>query len=399
MLKRHGGLIGLTIVIVALTMAYRATNNMAGTTIPLVAKYYLHFNSLEISILSTLTSIGSFITSGFINSRLNARSRRIALVSSSIAFALLIPAFYLSTPLDIWLLSTALGLSMGLIMPNIVTSISLIKDSSTRERLLALYTLALSVSLILGPAYESALLTRFNLLQVFLLFTPLALIVPLASVRLSFEDEASGGGLVGRPRLKDTLSRLGFKVAIYVNSSYGLPFAALMTFGSIYAIERFHVGYSSAVMVFTAFFTASMLSRLYLSLTRVVNPEPYVNLSYGLTLIGLILASLAPNWPTYVLALAILGIPHGLTYPLSLIILNRSFNVGERGYANSVYFSVSTIIGIASMPLIGLMVNELRLNGALLILFAVNAAFMALTMREFKEAKAGGKYQLVAVGG
>jgi predicted MFS family arabinose efflux permease len=48
----------------------------------------------------------------------------------------------------------------------------------------------------------------------------------------------------------------------------------------------------------------------------------------------------------------LLGIPHGLSYPLSLLYLTRSYGPEERSSANSYFFSVNTIVMVAG-PIIG----------------------------------------------
>ena len=58
-------------VIVPITFAIRASNNMLATTVLLLVKYYCDFNSAEVGLLAALSSLGSFITSGILNSKLN----------------------------------------------------------------------------------------------------------------------------------------------------------------------------------------------------------------------------------------------------------------------------------------------------------------------------------------
>jgi hypothetical protein len=66
----------MLLVIVSMTFVIRASNNMISTTIPLLVKYNFHFTQSEVGIISAVLSLGTFITSGLVNSRLKASERR-----------------------------------------------------------------------------------------------------------------------------------------------------------------------------------------------------------------------------------------------------------------------------------------------------------------------------------
>ncbi|MGC8670937.1 MAG: MFS transporter, partial [Thermoprotei archaeon] len=58
------------IVIVAMTFALRASNNMVVTTVPLLAKYEFSMGPTEIGVISGVFAGFTFLTSAFLNSRL-----------------------------------------------------------------------------------------------------------------------------------------------------------------------------------------------------------------------------------------------------------------------------------------------------------------------------------------
>lgn len=146
------------LVIVTMTFAVRASNNMISTTVPLLSRYYFHFTQTEVGLISAVFSLGTFVTSGLLNSRLPSSTRRKVFIASSIAYAVVLPLYYLVGPLTLWLLTGVAGLTLGSVMPNIITSAGLLEDRRARERLLSIYTLALSASLVAGPAIETAIL-------------------------------------------------------------------------------------------------------------------------------------------------------------------------------------------------------------------------------------------------
>ena len=78
------------ILLMSLTFSVRANNNLILTTIPLISKYYLSFNSIEIGILAAVAVGSSGIMSALINSRLCPRRRRKLFISSIIIYSTLV---------------------------------------------------------------------------------------------------------------------------------------------------------------------------------------------------------------------------------------------------------------------------------------------------------------------
>jgi len=354
-------------VIVPITFAIRASNNMIATTVPLLVKYYFDFNSAEVGLLSALSSLGSLITSGLLNSRMNAITRRRAFIASSIAYAIILPSFYVAGPVSIWALSALAGMSLGLVMPNIITSAGLVNDKRSRERILAIYTVALSLSLVLGPLIETAILSRVTIPWVFLMFSPFGILAAILSFLLQFPEEQKKSVKVRVYR------NPGFRVAIYNNTAYSIPFAFIVVFAGIYAREQFYVSFAIATALYSLFYTTSFISRLALSIRPIERIGTVTAFSITLTALGLLMATLTKNLYLYVASLLILGVPHGLTYPVSLISISRSFKIEERNVANSQFYAFMTMITIAVMPLTGVLAQAVGLKNvfALLVPFVL----------------------------
>lgn len=163
-----GTIIMIAIIIITTTFGVRASNNMIGTTIPLLAKKYFNYTGTEIGLLATTFMGSTFIMSTFINVRLNSKNRRKLFIISSIIYTILFPLFYLANPLTIWIIASVSGFTIGALMPNLITSAGLFDDKRLRERMLAIYTLALSTSLLIGPAIDGLILKYYTLRQSFL---------------------------------------------------------------------------------------------------------------------------------------------------------------------------------------------------------------------------------------
>jgi len=373
------GIFYSAITIFLITFAIRASNNMIITTIPLLADYYFHFTPLLIGIVSSFASIFSFISSIFVNSKLSSNLRRRVFILSSFLYAFTFPLFYFVNPILVWIFSSIAGFSMGIIFPNIITYAGSIGNQRTRERMLSLYTTSLSLSLILSPFIESLILSTFTLIQSFLFFSIISSIIPIIAFKVKF----SGSSKINFGN-SGILRSAGFLVSLFNNIMYDIPFGMIETFGGIYAITLFHVSYSTAISLFTLYFLTSFISR---TLFTIKPPFRVINLIFFnsiISIVGLSLASVSKDIYMYIFSLLLLGIPHGLTYPSSLVLLSRSFSDEEtRSIANS-YFS-GILIGLAAVIPIAMAtsVEFIGLRYSFALLSGVVLFFLLLVMREY----------------
>ncbi|BBD72177.1 MFS transporter [Sulfodiicoccus acidiphilus] len=368
----------LALVLFTITFSLRASNNMLMTTVPLVARYDFHFSSAVVGVVASVSSVFAFLGS-IINSRLRGESRRKTFVYASLAYAVLFPLFYLSNSVTVWLLSAAIGLAMGLVTPNLINVAGSYEDRKVRERMLSFYTVILSLSLIVGPSIESVVLIRFSLLQAFLFFSVFAATVAGTSFTVKFKPY---GGRVTTNR--EVWKSSGFRAAVFNNLMYSLPFGMLTTFGGIYAVEQFHQSYAVATLLFTAFFGTSLLSRFAFTVRPPKNLWAMIGLSSVLTAGGLLAVAFSPNVTAYAMALLALGVPHGLTFPTSLVLLSRAFpSEEERNVANSFYSALMSGVGSFIPIVLGGIVELAGLRFAFALLVPVSVAFSILLVREY----------------
>nr|KJR72661.1 MAG: multidrug transporter [Vulcanisaeta sp. AZ3] len=375
----YAGLLQALLVIVPLTIAIRASNNMLLTTIPLLARYDFHFTNALIGVISALTSFVTFISSGIINARLSSELRRVAFIVSSVVYAGVFPLFAFSSALTIWLLSAVAGFVLGFLMPNVITSASLLPSRTDRERLLNIYTLSLSTALVVGPAIESLILKYFSLRESFIFFTIFPIVGVVTAFMLKFPEERGNrngidfGVVVHNP---------GFITAVLNIATYNIVFSFLMAFGGIYAREAFGMDYSEIEILFSVFFVASFLGRLYLSIRPAVRLWPYMALAVMMTVTGVLVIALTNNPLVYAAALLVLGVPHGTTYPLSVVSISRSFKPEERNAANSIFFSFMMLIGIVTPTVTGYLADLIGIRNTFIVL-APPIILILLLMRRY----------------
>lgn len=376
------GLFFSVLVIIGITFFIRSSNNMVSTTLPLLGKYNLHFSQFQIGLLVSLLSLSSFISTILLNARLNSAERRFAFIASAGIYTLTFIGFWKSNPLTVWVFSAISGMTLGLIMPNIITSAGLFEDQKTRERILSLYAITLSLSLVAGPAVESYLLKFMSLRAVFLIFTAFGAISLFFSFFLQFPEESR------RKERISVFSNTGFRVALLNILTYNIPFSIIISFLGIYERERFNVGLAEVSLLFSIFFLSSFSSRLYLFIKPPQKIAIGMLTSVSLTAAGIILIIFSNNISIFAISLIIMGIPHGLAYPLSIITLGRAFPAKFRNIANSYYFSAMMLIGIIVPVIGGFVIDSIGFLSVFVLLLVTIIALLLPLSRELKKFKA-----------
>jgi MFS family permease len=317
--------------------------------LPLIARYEFGFQPSLIMYLGGIGGIGSLISSFFINPRIK-KVRPYFIFSIALLFLVvsLVP-FY--TGSNVWLFIFIEGFATGATSPLIISSAGTVEDPKERERAIAFYSLALSTSLAVAPFISSGFLviTGENLRISLTMFAALVFISLISAfyMRLSGRNEANlkRSGIINRPH---------FWKAVAANTIYTFPFVAMTYYGAILAREAFGVSYSISVVMYSAFFITSFITRFYLTLRPVRSIDRSVTLGSILTIAGLIMVGTHINLVLFLLGYAVLGFPHGLFWPLALIILRRSYKDEEIYAANSYYISINNIIWLLTPFISGL---------------------------------------------
>ena len=369
------------VIIVALTFAIRASNNMVQTTIPLLARYDLSYSQLLVGVLVASLSASALVSS-LLNGAIEVRFRKKLFVLASIVYPLTIFLFSFSSPVSVLVFVIASGLSYGFIFPNIMTSAGLFQDRNARERILAIYTLALGVSLIAGPALESLIVARYPLRTAFLFFVPLGIVGAVLSPFVKFPEEKKV------ERRSSVWTHPGFRVGIYTFLVYSMSTALILSFGGIYAKQIYGASYSLVILLFAVFFTASFATRALFSVLKIGSIFPYVMLMMSISILGLVMVFLSGNIVIYAFAFVILGIPHGLGMPIAMFSIGRSFTMEERNVANS-YFTSTMMLMMVIMPVLGgTFLNMVGFKSLLLFLRPAVLVLMILTLKVFMSQKA-----------
>ncbi len=377
----NGNILLYALLLMSVTFSMRAENILVQTNVPLISKYYLNFNSIEIGAISAVIVGSAGIMSAFLNSKVCYKKRKKLFVSSIIVYSILEPLFYFSSDYTIWFLVIFSGFFFGAVMPNIISSASVIKNRRYRERVLTLYTLSLSASLVIAPLIESYILRYYNLYQLFLFFIPFGILSIILSLKIKFPEDSRNK----KDKNINVFKNHGFRLSVFNNISYDIPFALILTFGGIFANDEFHAPYYFIEVLFAGFFGFSFVARGYLSYRPVKRLYITTSVSIITTIAGLILIYFSNSLMFYFIVISILGIPHGLTFPTSLTALSRSFNSSEISVANTYFYAVMMFIAVIVPSMAGLSVYLSNLRDTFLLFSIPVIILFFIMLYEYKK--------------
>ncbi|EZQ03225.1 MFS transporter [Candidatus Acidianus copahuensis] len=355
----------MAITLALITIASRATNNMIVTTLPPFGKYVFGFSNLFSGFLDTLIYISTFISTSYLNPLLNPIKRRKAFIISNIAIVIVLIIYFFANQYILWLVTPVAGIASGLILPNLITSASLVNERRLAEKLLGLYSTSLSISLIIGPSLESYVLKIGGseaYRAVFIAFLPIALLGAVLSFTIRFPDIST------EKRGKNALRNKGFISSILSITTYNVPFAALTAFLTIYAKTKFDLPNDVAYFSYIPFFALSFLTRSYMTIRPFKTLRLPLLVSILITICGLLGIILSPSYLTFILLMAILGIPHGSIFPMSTIMIARSTTQDERNAANSYFLAYNNILFMGVPAIVGYLSSLIGLGNAMLLL-------------------------------
>ncbi|MDA8314628.1 MAG: hypothetical protein M0010_05570 [Actinomycetota bacterium] len=383
--------------ILPVTALGRAAQNAGQTTYPLIGHDLLEVSNHLIGMIVAFAGAAGVLAAATIGARATASNAYRALAAGQ---ALLVVAFVaLAMPgagvIGLWASALLLGGAGGVIFPATMTLVG--SRASVPSRALALYTVALSLGLAGGPFIEAACLhlTGQSLHETVAALLPLPVIALVLALRAERGDRLArqlvaaqavvptgtsdaptrGSGSAPARERRPLLALPAYRLALAIMLSYEAPFVALMGFGGLLARHSYGVSSSGVEIAFTSFFAASLAVRG--ALVR-YSPLPTLGVplvaSVALTAGGLALLGLGHGFAALLIAMAMLGMPHGLTYPLAGAHLAESLSddLGRaNGGLNASIGAVAVVVPLAC----GWLSEAIGLRGTFLALEVVIALF------------------------
>jgi DHA1 family multidrug resistance protein-like MFS transporter len=376
---------------------YRGAQNMALTTLALIIKEDLGYGAGTIGIISALSGIVLVLVTLSISARLKPAQLERAVLFSLVALAIGLVIIGVSHSIYLTTFATVLlGIAGGLGMPGLAGSVQLAAGdgSANPQRILAIYTLVLSMSLAVGPLLEAGLLdaTHQDVRWPFIAFTvlPLLALVIMVSRRREAMALAAKAAASGEPPTADQPSSERIRLlqtpevvkALFAQLMYAVPFAALTVFGAEVARVIDRATAAQAQLAFTVFFVSSLSCR---GLVAWRSPVQRKGLAFGVsglfTIAGLAFIVAGHSFLLFLVGMIILGVPHGAIFPLALSALSGSLPPDQLPRANSLLMGSSNFIGIIAPPILGLIAAattyRLMMTTVLVPVVLVFATFIA----------------------
>ena len=379
---------------------------MAQTTLSLLGKS-LGLSGAAIGAISASSNLVSALAMVLITARLATGSARRAVIVGSLLLGLSLVVFLLASPLSLLAGALVLGVAGGLAIPSVATAIGhraiTLQESDTGQasvrtkgfapaRALATLGLVLSVSLALGPLLESAVLSASHqhLRAAYLAFLPIAFLGAFV-IRKGPPDEAQREServslrqsLVG---LRGLFANRRWSLAMCAQAIYSVPFAVVVVFGGLLGKNLYHVSPSEIEEAIAVFFTVSLVSRALLAWRPAMSHRVRLfALCVAFTLVGLGLLASGQGTVVFVAALAILGVPHGLTYPLALGLVAEAVPSDELSRANAGFAAVSSLISVAAPLALGLIIDDLGPR-TMLVCSGIPVILLAAVLRRLRDA-------------
>lgn len=368
-LTRSGGGSGTAGLLVSIG-TFRASQNMTQTTLSLLGRT-IGMGGTAIGAIAAGANLVSVLTMVLITARIATGSARRAVFVGSGLMTASVVCFALPSTTALLTGAVLLGLAGGLVMPSAATAVADHASAegngsrTTRGRALALLTLILSISLALGPLYESIVLslTHERLRAAYLAFLPVVAVGTV--VARGGRDSTPSAPRTAIP-LRESLTGMGslfrnrrWDLALCGQAIYMIPFALVVVFAGLIGKSLFHASASTTQIGIAVFFVVSLTCRAVLTRRpAIAHRVTLFAVCIAASLGGIAIMACGHGIGWFVAALAVLGAPHGLCYPLALGLVSDSVPGEDLAQANAGFQAVSNLINVLVPVVFGLVIDH-----------------------------------------
>ncbi|MHB8319001.1 MAG: MFS transporter [Acidimicrobiales bacterium] len=374
--------------LLGVTVLGRSSQNMAQTSYPLLGREVLGVGAGLLGVVVAAAGIAGVMSASLVAARAPTRDcLRVLLVGEVLgAASFVLFALPTGTP-GLCVGAIALGAGGGLMFPSLMTAIGQVALED-RGRALAVFAVALSSSLLVGPLVEAAVLhvVGGSLRGAFGVLLPVPVAATVISAVAFFKERTVLGGhepgvrerTPSTPIPSDTtlysptrtstssniqgktdgsdavtlagssargvLSNHGFRVAALTMFSYQIPFVALVAFGGLLAHRVDGVSLSGVQLAFAAFFGVSLLVRAVVAAVSPIRRKaPLLLAAMVLSVVGIAMIGLGRGAGVLVGAMVVLGAPHGANFPLASATLAEQTSNRDLGRANARLMAITSL--------------------------------------------------------
>ncbi|MHB8246519.1 MAG: MFS transporter [Acidimicrobiales bacterium] len=369
---------GVLVALLVATAAFRMSQNMAVTTLSLLARQAVHLGAGAIGILGATTGLMVAAVTLLVSRRVPHHRAGASAAGGMVALGGALLVLAVAPSFGVLVAGAVLlGAAGGIAMPGLLNAV-LSQAGVQRERVIAIYTVTLSVSLAIGPLLETIVLSlAHQAVRTPYVAFALVPIIGASLILLSQRRSARAADVVPAPSDDETVygvdaagdvapeptkvaapfirghRRPGLlatgsgRLALVAQLLYGVPFAGITVFGALVARVGFGVSPSRAQLGFSVFFVFSLLARAAVAWgAPIVHKRALLTLSAALTVGGLLLLGLGHGVLALFVAMGLLGIPHGLSFPLALALVADATPIADLPRANATLLGSTNLVSV-----------------------------------------------------
>ncbi|MCL4546590.1 MAG: MFS transporter [Deltaproteobacteria bacterium] len=390
----------------------RANTMMAQSINPLFVKYVLHTSLVYVGIATAVYAASTLLVRYIVSIRVKPAHITKFIITGMILFSIAMLGYFFSNSLIEFLFFVVIsGFATAIIMPFLLSLVNFVSDKKDIEKNLTIYSLMLSLALVIGPLLGTIMLSVFSIRYIYLLLFVFAVAGLFFAMKInktaknkikeklrqgdnitdsisepndsvSINKHGSGIDVVepekkinnnsnnrhNNKKIKQKKDRLIFRLfknkkfleVVFYNTVFSICFASIVAFGGVYARNNFQAPYFLITLLFAIFFISSLITRLVLLFFtkkgKIKQKMNIMNISILLSSLSFAAMVLSNNIIFYALALVLLGIPHALIFPIGTMRISEVVEVKQIVAANTIYqsnFDIGGIIGPLFLSYIG----------------------------------------------
>jgi MFS family permease len=348
------------LLISAVSLTSAMAGNILGPVVALYARDYVGATAAEVGLIVSIfssTSLPSKLLTG-------VYSRGIGILYIPVAGILvstLCPIGMILFPSSgmLMVFRAIQGFCNAMIWPSTLTMVALMVKDQRRDQAISRYTSAISIGMFAGPLVGSLSISIMGMRNTFLLSAGVSMISFLLGLMLlrfrtrivtTLNDNEENGKLAGS--FSHVVTSRSFWSAASVLIGLSFVFGILQAYGTLHAKDIYQVPDAEIALVFFGYNGVAMIARILLGRLLAITTKERI-LGFSLVNLAIMLFLLVSNssFPLFTLWFSLLGVSHGVIFPVGAMVLAEQLPRGFLSGANALY-TTAWDIGATLGPLV-----------------------------------------------
>lgn len=334
---------------------------MINPILPIYSVNKVGANISEVAVIVALGSLASalskFITGTMVRVKNGLKVLLFGLIVFTICNYLYLEAL---NPRHLMIVRFLHGISFGVIVTLALSLVSFIAGKGLRGRSIGLYSGIIGLGLMAGPGIGSVIIEFWSLESIFLILSflgliPIILTLYLLHVNVKVQEdhrEELRSFKVFQKILSNPIVLISFLAYLI----YSIFFGTLNTFMPIYLNRILDISAQSVSAIFFGFFLLAALVRLKLdSIAKKIEDRVGIIVGFVTYIILSLLIFMVPGKYLVICSVVLMGLSHGIIFPLLAIRISRTVPYENLIMANAIFltaFDVGTFIGPTSTSIL-----------------------------------------------